>query len=485
MDRPNVLLICTDHWPGKMIGALGHPDIQTPTIDQMVSNGIAFTNAYATTPTCVPARRELMTGTFSKTHGDRVFDQTMPMPDLPTIAQTFRDADYQAYGVGKLHINPPRDRIGFDDVLIDEAGRLGDRGDQMVQDDYEHFLTERGYPGEESSHGIQNTFAYRDWHLPEYYHFTNWTAREMSRFIVRRDRDRPGFWYMSFYAPHPPLLPPAAYMAIYRSLEIEEPFMGDWAQDFDALPFALKTKLNAYRELALSTTRTRQIRQAFYAMSTHVDHQIKAVVGLLKEQGILNNTIIMFTSDHGNMLGDNGMYNQGEFYEGSAKIPMVLVPTPEQVKSTGFNQRDDRLVAHADIMPTLLGMCDVPIPDTVEGLSMVRDEKREYLYGELKEDHSATRMVHDGRHKLIYYPVGHRFQLFDLLEDPNELRDVADDPGHSRVRAHLTGLLKERIYGSDLDWLKDGELVGLPEPELTDDYFYDPTMSNARGYRIR
>lgn len=185
------------------------------------------------------------------------------------------------------------------------------------------------------------------------------------------------------------------------------------------------------------------------------------------------------------MLGDNGMYNQGEFYEGSAKIPMVLVPTPEQVKSTGFNQRDDRLVAHADIMPTLLGMCDVPIPDTVEGLSVIRDQRRDYLYGEFKEDHNATRMVHDGRHKLIYYPVGHRFQLFDLLEDPNELRDVADDPGHSRVRARLTGLLKERIYGSDLDWLKDGELVGLPEPELTDVYFYDPTMSNARGYRMR
>ena len=109
MDQPNVLLICTDHWPGKMIGALGHPAVFTPTIDQMAALGIAFTNAYATTPTCIPARRELMTGTFSKTHGDRVFDGKTPMPQ-PTIAQVFRDAGYQAYGVGKLHVNPPRDR---------------------------------------------------------------------------------------------------------------------------------------------------------------------------------------------------------------------------------------------------------------------------------------------------------------------------------------------------------------------------------------
>ena len=240
-----------------------------------------------------------------------------------------------------------------------------------------------------------------------------------------------------------------------------------------------------WRELTLSTSRTRQMRQAFYAMYTHVDHQIRAILGLLREQGILDNTIIMLTSDHGEMLGDHGQYNKGTFYQGSANIPMVLMPTPEQAKSTGLNKRDDRLVAQADVMPTLLDLCNVPIPDSVEGLSMVGDEKRDYLYGELMEDHLATRMVHDGRHKLIYYPVGNRFQLFDLQEDPNELRDVADDPGYSEVRTRLTGLLRQRIYGSDLEWVKDGELLGLPEPELTEGYFYNPTFSNVRGHRIR
>ena len=407
MDRPNVLLICVEHWPGKMIGALGHPAVLTPTINQMVANGIAFTNAYSTTPMCIPARRELMTGTFSKTHGDRVFDW-------------------------------------------------------------------------------KNLFLYRDWHLPEYYHYTNWTAREMSRHIVRRDRGRPSFWYMSFYSAHPSLLPPATYMDMYRDLEIDEPFVGDWAQDFDAWPFAAKAnQQKEWRELTLSTSRTRQMRQAFYAMYTHVDHQIRAILGLLREQGILDNTIIMLTSDHGEMLGDHGQYNKGTFYQGSANIPMVLMPTPEQAKSTSLNKRDDRLVAQADVMPTLLDLCNVPIPDTVEGLSMVGDQKRDYLYGELMEDHLATRMVHDGRHKLIYYPVGNLFQLFDLQEDPNELRDVADDPGYSEVRTRLTGLLRQRIYGSDLEWVRDGELVGLPEPELTEDYFYNPTFSNVRGHRIR
>ncbi len=467
-----------------MIGALGHPVIQSPTIDRMAANGIAFTNAYATTPMCIPARRELMTGVFSKTHGDRVFDETLPMPNLPTVAQTFRDAGYQAYGVGKLHINPPRNRIGFDDFLIHESGRLGDRGDQVTQDDYEHFLTEHGYPGEESSYGIQNSLAYRPWHLPEYYHFTNWTAREMAKFIARRDRDRPSFWYMSFDAPHPPLVPPSSFMDIYRDLEVDDAVLGEWAEDFDSLPFALKVKQD-YRKTALSRERTAQLRRAFYAMSTHVDHQVRAVVGLLKEQGIVQNTILMFTSDHGDMLGDHGLYNKLLFYEGSAKIPMVLVPTPGQVERTGFGRQDDRLVAQADIMPTLLDLCGVPIPNTVEGLSMVGGEKRDHLYGEFKEDHQATRMVHDGRHKLIYYPTGHRFQLFDLRNDPDEMHDLSGDPEYADVRERLTGILRRRLYGSDMEWVRDGELVGLPEPELTADYGYNPNMGNARGYRFR
>ena len=115
--KNNVLLISVDHWFGELIGALGHPSILTPTLDQMIGNGIAFTNAYTTTPICIPARREMMTGVGSRTHGDRNFNETLPMPDLPTIAQTFTENGYQSYGVGKLHVYPQRDRIGFQDVI--------------------------------------------------------------------------------------------------------------------------------------------------------------------------------------------------------------------------------------------------------------------------------------------------------------------------------------------------------------------------------
>ncbi len=481
-SRPNVLLICTDHWPGRMFSGLGHHSVLTPTLDQLMANGVAYTNAYTTTPMCVPARRELMTGVFSKTHGDRV-QGSSPMPDLPTIAQTFRDAGYQAYGVGKLHIDPPRNRIGFDDVLINEEGRLTSH--RYGPDDYEMFVSDQGYPGLEQASGLHNYWDYRPFHLPEHVHPTNWTAREMSRFIARRDPTRPAFWYMSFTAPHPPLIPLEGYMNIYRDIDVPLPFVGDWAGDFDGLPFALKARPSRHRGIADSDTDTLRTRRAFYALATHVDHQIRAVIGTLREQGLADDTIIMFTADHGDMEGNHRLWNKMLYYEGSAKIPILLSGSAALTDRVGFARRDDRLVAQADVMATLLDLCGISVPDSVEGVSMVDGPRREYLYGQFYEDEYATRMVHDGRHKLIYYAVGNRTQLFDLEHDPDEMRDVARDGSYAGVRERLIGLLLENLYGSDLDWLDGGKLVGLQDREWTPAYDHDLAFAAQRGYRFR
>ena len=191
--RPHVLLVTTDHWAGSLLGVCGHPCVRTPTLDQLTRNGVRFPRAYAETPVCVPARRTLMTGCPPKMHGDRVFTD-MEMPSLPTMAQTFRDAGYQAYAVGKLHVHPQRARIGFDDVLLAEEGRT----QWGVTDDYETYLTEQGFSGRQFLHGMgNNEYVNRPWHLDEAHHVTNWTTREMVRLIKRRDPSRPGFWYLS------------------------------------------------------------------------------------------------------------------------------------------------------------------------------------------------------------------------------------------------------------------------------------------------
>ena len=140
-SHPNVLLIMADQWPGRFLGSAGHPVVQTPTIDALARNGVRFPRAYSECPICIPARRTLMTGTTTRTHGDRVFGTVNRMPALPSLAQTFRDAGYQAHAVGKLHVYPPRNRIGFDDVILAEEGRphLGS------VDDYDMFLADRGF----------------------------------------------------------------------------------------------------------------------------------------------------------------------------------------------------------------------------------------------------------------------------------------------------------------------------------------------------
>ena len=478
-DKPNVLLVCVDHWFGDLIGSLGHPTALTPTLDQLISNGVAYTNAYATTPTCIPARRELMTGTFSRTHGDRVFNETLPMPNLPTMAQTFRDNGYQAYAVGKLHVYPQRDRIGFDDVMLLEEGRhqFG-----LGKDDYELFLQEQEYSGQEFTHGVSNNdYLTRPWHLPEHLHQTNWTVKEMSKYIVRRDPLKPGFWYMSFSAPHPPLAPLEVYMDMYRDLDIDMPYFGEWAENTDDWPYSLRARphgRNTYSEPAI-----RMARQAFYALVTHIDHQMRLVIGLLREERLLDNTVIMFTSDHGDMLGNHGLYTKGIMYENSVKIPMVLMP-PVGLQGVGINECDERLAVHADVFPTLAEICGIPVPHTAEGLSLIGSEKRDYVYGEHWEDDRATRMIRDTRFKLVYYAVGNRTQLFDLQEDPRELCDLFSDPAHAQVKARLTDLLVQNIHGSDLDWLDAGQLVGLPDVEWSPHPKPNRAFGNQRGWRF-
>ena len=161
--------------------------------------------------------KRLMTGTTTRTHKDRVFNDQQGLNGLPTIAQTFRDAGYQAYAVGKLHIHPQRSRIGFDDVLLGEEGRL----QHGVVDDYELFLGDRGYAGQQFAHGMcNNDYLNRPWHLPEDCHVTNWSTQQMVRMIKRRDPTRPGFWYLSHCHPHPPLAPLQCYMDMYRDIDV-------------------------------------------------------------------------------------------------------------------------------------------------------------------------------------------------------------------------------------------------------------------------
>ncbi|GAA2170337.1 arylsulfatase [Agrococcus versicolor] len=454
--RPNILLITADEWPGRIAPGDERNAARIPTLDYLARLGTTYTRAYSECPVCIPARRSLLTGTSPRVHGDRTFQPDADMPDAPTLPAVLRDHGYQCFAVGKLHVYPQRDRVGFDDVLLSEEGRstLG------ATDDYEAFLADEGHPGRQFTHGMSNNdYQVRPWHLPEHTHPTSWAATEMARMIRRRDPKRPAFWYLSFQAPHPPLVPPAAFLDMYDRADIDAPIRGDWVDD--RLPFALRQVMDQWpmgdeRDVA-------EARRGVYALCTQIDYALRVVLGTLREEGVLDDTIIVFTSDHGDMLGDHDLWAKRLFYESSARIPMLIVGTDGDDR-IGVGSIDSRLLGLQDVMPTILELAGVPVPATSDGTSAVGVERRSHLYGEFGESANATRMVTDDRHKLVYYPAGNRLQLFDLVEDPGELVDLSDVQEHADTLGALRALLISELYGTDLAWLEDGQLVGMPDP---------------------
>ena len=458
-NPPNILFLCVDQWPGNLLGCAGHKEIETPTIDRLASNGTHFTRAYAETPICIPARRSIMTGTSPKVHGDRVFRPALPMPkNIPTLAETFRDNGYQAVAVGKLHVYPQRNRIGFDDVILYEEGRsnLGSI------DDYEIYLADEGQAGKQNMHGMsQNEFSWTPWHLEDRHHPTNWITLEACRSIKRKDPTRPAFWYVSYNHPHPPLVPLKNYVDRYQNINIEPAHIGDWAFK-NQRPYPIKLIQKTWDQL--SDKKLADTRRAFYALCTHIDHQIRTIIGTLREENLLDNTIIVFSGDHGEMLGEHGLYAKRLMYENSVNIPMIISGLPgNDIVKKGF--KDNRLVGLQDIMPTLLDLAKIKIPETCTGVSMIGNKRRETMYCEAQEGVTATRMLTDKQFKLIWYPSGNQWQLFDLKNDPFEEIDLSSKKEFKNIKINLQNQLIKELYGCDKDWIKNNSFIGFVPPD--------------------
>ena len=464
----NVLFISVDQWAARYLGVSGHPVVMTPTIDGLARDGIRFTNAYSECPICIPARRSIMTGTSPRGHNDRIYKERQEMPPVQTLAGAFSAAGYQTYSVGKLHVFPQRNRIGFDDALISEEARY----EHGIVDDYEIWLGEQGYVGQEFLHGMgNNTYYTRPWHLPEKLHNTSWTTSQMIKAIKRRDPTRPAFYFTSYTFPHPPLVPVSTFLDMYQLEEIDEPVAGEWSTEKNWPLKALRHQAAVY-----SRKEIRLARRAYYAQCTHIDQQIRLLIGTLREENLLNDTVILFLSDHGDMLFDHGFVGKRVLWEGASAIPMILGGKPlERYRGSV----DNRLVGLQDVMPTLLDIAGIPIPDTAEGISALGDERRDMLYCEVNEGSKANRMVHDGRYKLIYFPVGNYRQLFDLEADPFEMKNLAGSLDLRNIEHKLERRLVDSLYGEDLVWLTDGRLTGVPDREFEPPADY--ALYNQRG----
>ena len=445
--RPNILLFTTDQQRGDHIGLSGHPVIETPNVDAFVNRGVYFPNAYSEIPSTTGARRCLHGGQESYACGLVGYSGT-EWHEPNTLAQVLADEGYHCINVGWRNMHPRRKLYGFHMVIPRDlvAGA----------DDYAEWLERQvGESAHERGHGCDaNGWLARPWHLQERYHPTCWTTDVTLEQIGRRDPTRPFFVWCSQMRPHSPYDPPQFFWDMYINRALPEIPVGNWAAKHDVGEPLSRT---AWRG-RLKPEQAQRMRAAYMGSCTHLDYEMGR---LLEEMArrfggeLVENTLIVFVSDHGDMMGDHNLLRKTYAYEGSARIPFVVRYPAGLDLPTG---RFEQVVGLQDVMPTILETAGVDCPRSVTGQSVfkaVRGEPwREYLHGEHSPCYALEEAMHyltDGREKYIWFPVTGQEQFFDLTRDRQELHDLARDPAYADQvatwRRRLIAVLAERGDG--------------------------------------
>ncbi len=455
MDKPNILFICVDQQRGDCLSIEQHPVLLTPNMDAIAYKGTRFTHAYSACPSCIAARRSMMLGQTPSRHGVVGYVENVPMADI-TLPQALSDYGYQTAVIGRsMHQSPAEEHYGYEEFVVCDH--------RIENNDYDQFL-QRHLP--EDSGGwmgggvMHNDWTAKAWDLPEYLHTSNWTVTAGLNFLKQRDQSRPFFMTLSFVAPHPPLEPPKFYLERYLRTGVPEPFIGDWEnyggpeKEGDSVA---PVNIDLKGEALLST------RAAYYGLINHIDDQLRRILNPVTG---LNSRelIIVFTSDHGEMLGDHYKWRKMVAYEGSARVPFIIsAPDSYNLPKAAVS---DAVVTHADIMPTLLDMVGADIPDTVNGRSLLPvlrgelEQVREYVHIEHAPGYHA---LTDGRAKYIWNPSDGSEQFFDLESDKNECHNLVDDvamqPELQRWRLRLIKELAGRSDG-----FSDGTQLFIGKP---------------------
>ena len=469
--KPNIVLICVDQMRRDCVGANGNPHIETPTLDTMKKRGCTFINAYSAVPSCIPARAALLTGLSQESHGRVGYRDGVTWNYPHTLAGEFAKAGYHTQCIGKMHVSPARNLLGFHNVLLNDGymhhGRSYkcDTFDNFYGcNDYLYWLKkQKGIDTDIIDDGMEvNSWVSRPYIYEEKYHHTNWTVSESIDFLRRRDPEKPFFLMTSFVAPHPPYTPPQVYYDMYINEELPEPIIGDWAEteDPEGEGLVYNTDRGKVQPKAL-----KRAKAAYYASITHIDHQIARLLQAVFEYRELDNTVFLFVSDHGEMLGDHNLFRKFLPYEGSSGIPLIIYD-PGNNLNIKQNQSINALVELRDIMPTLLDIAGLPIPDSLDGKSLVpimRGEAssvREHLHGEHTgapgEKGLGNQFIVTPEDKYIWFTQTGREQYFDLTKDPLELENQINNPAYQERISYLRKLLIQQLKDRE-EGYSDGE----------------------------
>jgi len=460
--QPNILWICTDQQRYDTIGALGNSYVSTPNIDRLVAEGVTFTHAYCQSPICTPSRAGFLTGQYPSTvHINGNGLATFP-DHPPLVTRLLADGGYDCGLIGKLHLASAYQRI---EQRVDDGYRYwqyshAPRDDWPQGHDYADWVRAKGY--------VLGELTKDPAGVPAELHQTTWCAEKTIEFI-REEREGPWLASVNIYDPHPPFNPPQAYRDLFDPAQMPGPHFreSDLAQQAKLAAVDFQSKGRTPDNLDIKSPvlpasplnpdwlghesagkrDAWTLQAAYYAMIKLIDDQLGRILGALEESGQRDNTVIIFTSDHGEMLGDHGLIQKGcRFYEGLVRVPLIW-SWPGHFEA---GLRSDALVELTDKAPTLLALAGQTPPAHMQGRSLLPiltgeaapDQHRDFVRSEYYDalglaDGSFATMVRDRRYKLVVYHGHGLGELYDLQADPHEFTDLWDDPAHQAIKLDL------------------------------------------------
>jgi arylsulfatase A-like enzyme len=443
----------TDQQRFDTIAAAGYPHMITPNLDRLASEGCLYTYAHTSNPVCMAARHDLLTGLPARAHGYYSNHRDQPIKDysLPTIARIFSENGYRTASVGKMHFQPFTMHHGYSErISMEEIPR------RRQDDDYASFLKDDGLEEIQNIHGVRANL----YHVPqqsqmdEAHHPNRWVADQTMGWLDRNGEE-PFFLFSSWIHPHPPWASPNEFQGRYKDRDIPLPHPR-------ARSFPFEPEFSPLHGDDDTPEEIRSVREAYYGCVTHVDFHIGRVLDYLRETGKIDDTLIIFTSDHGEMLYDRGMMQKFVPYDSSTRVPMI-VRYPELVKA---GTASDQFVDLLDILPTCLDVCGLTYPqgryelpgDSIFAEGAKRRRDRQISCFGMGAGRWVMNRSH--RYKYVYHYNGATEEFFDMQNDPGEQRNLIG-----------TGRLPQEAYSE----LKQGALTfeqaWAPEDMVQDDGF--------------
>lgn len=461
-SQPNILFLMSDQHRGDCLGADGNRMARTPNLDGLSKEGVRFRNAYSSTPTCTPARACLLTGLSPWHHGMLGYSQVAKRYAVEK-PRVLREAGYYTMAIGKNHFTAQRNAHGYHEVLLDESGRVESAD---FRSDYRAWFRSEAPNLDPDATGI----GWNDWRakayvLPERLHPTSWTGASAVRFLETYQRAEPFFLKVSFARPHSPYDPPERWMKEFADAELPRASVGRWAERWARR----SDDSNDIWHGDMGAEAVRRSRQGYYGSVSFVDEQIGRVLEALEKRGWMENTVILYTSDHGDMTGDHHLWRKSYAYEASARVPMLL-RCPEGMGVKRGQVREEP-VELRDVLATFLDAAGTE-REGLDGRSLIGlakgkaagwrewiDLEHDVCYG--PENHWTA--LTDGRMKYIHHARDGEEQLFDLRRDRGEREDLAGvrewEGELKKWRERMIGHLSERGE----KWVKGGRLARRPE----------------------